>query len=82
MVKKLLAFSITCLVILMSFSTISGNDSLSVAMLNEDLIVTVTTDKEIYDIGEPIAVTICVANTGDEDITIVFPNTQLPFSRV
>lgn len=43
----------------------------------EDLKVTVSTDKLKYFIGEPVQVIIKLTNTGDEDITIEFPNSQL-----
>jgi hypothetical protein len=42
-----------------------------------DLIVKVETDKDSYDIGEPVEVTIFVTNTIDEDITVMFGSAQL-----
>lgn len=43
---------------------------------NNELIVTVETNKNCYDIGEPVEVKIFVTNIIDEDITVVFPTVQ------
>jgi hypothetical protein len=42
----------------------------------EELVVTVTTDKEIYFPGEPVTITISVTNYGP-NTTLTFPDTQL-----
>ena len=76
LIKKGLVVAVICLLMFISFPATSSNDSQTVTMLNESLVVAVTTDKNKYDIGEPVEVTICVTNTGDEDITIVFPDAQ------
>jgi len=43
---------------------------------NEDLVVTITTDKEIYYLVEPVTITISVTNYGPIK-TLTFPDTQL-----
>ena len=57
-------------------STFENNKSPSISLISKNLIVTVVTDKERYDIGEPIEVKIYVTNTGEEDVTLIFPTTQ------
>ena len=43
---------------------------------NEDLIVTVTTDRDVYYLGQPVKITISVTNNGP-DTTLVFADSQL-----
>ena len=43
---------------------------------NEDLIVTVTTDRDVYYLGQPVKITISVTNNGPDTI-LVFADTQL-----
>jgi hypothetical protein len=57
-------------------SAFESNESQSIYLINNDLKVTLETDNESYTIGEPIEVTIFVTNTGEEDITAEFPDTQ------
>ncbi len=76
LIKKGVVVAVICLLMFISFPATSSNNSQTVTMLNEDLVVTITTDKNMYDIGEPVEVTINVTNNGYEDVTLVFPDTQ------
>ena len=51
---------------------ISGNNVKN----NEDLVVTITTEKEVYYLGEPVAITISVTNYGPNK-TLTFVDYQL-----
>ena len=66
------------IVILVIFVEISVAQSISGEVIknNEELVVTVTTDKDIYYLGEPVTITISVTNYGPST-TLVFPDTQL-----
>ena len=43
---------------------------------DEDLVVTVTTDRDVYYLGQPVRITISVTNNGP-DTTLVFCDSQL-----
>jgi len=43
----------------------------------DDLVVTIATDKIFYWKSEPVLFTISITNTGQEDVTIWFPNNHL-----
>ena len=76
--KKSLVVGIIVLFIGISIvPSISGNNVKN----NEDLVVTVTTDKEIYYPGEPVTITISVTNYG-LNTTLTFPDTQLADFKV
>jgi len=44
---------------------------------SDGLVVVVRTDKDIYQFGEPVEISIYVENHGNENITVVFPTTQM-----
>lgn len=48
----------------------------------DDLKVMVTTDKKIYKKSEPVEVTISVTNKESEDVTLVFPDSQVADFKV
>lgn len=71
--RKTVVVGIIILFIGMSnIPSISGNNLEN----NEDLVITVTTDKEIYYLGEPVTITISVTNNGP-NTTLTFPDSQL-----
>jgi hypothetical protein len=77
LIKKELVFGIILLLLLTSIPYVTSDHLSSISSYGNDLVVTLMTDKLEYNIGEPVEVTISVTNTGDEDITIVFPDAQL-----
>lgn len=78
---KCLITGIAYLLILTSFPAISSNDSLSASINKENLVITVTTDKEIYYLDEPVTITISVTNYGP-NTTLVFATSQLADFKV
>lgn len=77
LLKKELVVGTIFLLLLATIPHIASNDLPSDTAYTDDLVVAVTTDKNKYNIGEPVEVTINVTNNGYEDVTLVFPNTQL-----
>ena len=77
LLKKELVVGTIFLLLLATMPQIVCNGLPFATAYTDDLVVKVTTDKNKYDIGEPVEVTINVTNNGYEDVTLVFPDTQL-----
>ena len=65
----------------MSFPVISSNNSNSLSIDDCGLVVTVTTDRDVYYPGQPVKITISVTNNGP-DTTLVFADSQLADFRI
>ena len=76
MVRKWLAIGIILFLIDIALApSIDANTSI-LSSEDDDLIVVLQTDKQIYQMGEPVDISIYVENHGTEDITIVFGTAQ------
>lgn len=76
LLKKELVYFIILLLIVVNLPCGTTRYYSSQLIYEDNLVVTLTTDKIKYNIGEPINITICVTNIGDEEVTVVFPSSQ------
>ena len=75
LLKKELVVGTIFLLLLATMPHIVSNDLPSATAYTDDLVVKVTTDKEIYYPGEPVIITISVTNYGP-NTTLVFATSQ------
>jgi hypothetical protein len=77
LLKKELVFFITIILIIATMPYVTSNNYPKQSNCENNLVVHLTTDKTKYNIGEPIEITISVTNLYPENITLVFPSSQL-----